>query len=764
MAANSISILITAKDQASNTLRGVANEMDKGSASSGKFGSALAAVGNMARTAALAAGTAAVAASGFAVSSAADYEQSLNIFRSVSDATAQDMEKVAATARQLGQDAALPGISAKDAALAMVELSKAGLSVNDTLSASKGVLALAKAGNLDTAAAAEVAANALNAFKLEGKEASRVADLLAAAANASSAGVNDLAFGLQMSSAQAASVKVPLEDLTTMLAEMANNGLRGSDAGTSLKTMFMNLIPTTDKARASMAALNLDFYDAKGNFVGTRELIKQLQEGTKDLTDEQKALHIETIFGSDSSRAVNILMKEGVEGYDKLSKAVNKNGAAVTMAAAQNAGFKGSLDALKSSLETVAIDAGMVMLPALTKVATTLSSKVEPAFDTLKKVAGQAFEFLGPAASGLGDAIMNGLLPALKAAAKSDFARIVGGAFVVALYAATRVVEGATRALGSLIGQVSQMTPLLVLLGAGFVTYQTVVAAATVKTTALAVAQGALNTAMKLNPYALVAGAAIGIVAAYTQVVTTSSRTAIATDMLKAAQDRLKQSTDAAKLSQDQLSQAYLTLEGASLSVERAQQSYNEAVRQYGVDSLPAREAAYALKRAQDDLARANADVAARTEDARKAEAEKKKASEEVVKALDATKDAANRAAGGYQALSSAIREAREEDKKTGVNNGFQGKNQTNAVFGIPGRAIGTPYAPGGRTLVGENGPEIVDLPTGSRVTQAFKTRTILSEGTGSGVSLTIENMNINNGGDVHRMLSDIGFALRLAS
>lgn len=315
-----------------------------------------------------------------AVKIAADYEQSLNMFKAVSGATSDQMKQVGETARQLGKDVSLPGISAKDAALAMVELAKAGLSVNDTLAASKGVLALAKAGNLDTAYAAEVAANALNAFRMKGEDASKVADILAAAANASSAGVNDLAFGLQMASASASSMKVPLTDTVAILGELANNGLRGSDAGTSLKTFMMNFTPTTEKAASAMRKLNLDFYDAKGNFVGMREVIKQLQAGTKDLTDEQKAMNLETIFGSDSVRAANILLKEGVEGYDKMTKAVNRTGAATELAAAQNAGFNGALDNFKSTIETLAIDVGVRLLPVLTRLISTMTSQIEPAF------------------------------------------------------------------------------------------------------------------------------------------------------------------------------------------------------------------------------------------------------------------------------------------------------------------------------------------------------------------------------------------------
>ena len=757
---NKINIVITAEDKARGPIRGVADEMDSASSKAGKFRDSLA---STAKVAALATGAAGVLAAKFALNSAADYEQSLNIFKSVSSATNEQMLMVASTARALGKDMSLPGVSAKDASLAMVELAKAGLSVNDTLSASKGVLSLAKAGQLDTAAAAEFSANGLHAFNIVGKEASGIAGLLAAAANASSADVSDLAYSLQMSSANAAAVKVPVQDLTAAIGEMANNGIKGSDAGTSLKTMFMSLIPTTDKAKASFKKLNLDFYDAKGNFVGLRDMIRQLEEGTEDLTDEQKALHIEQIFGSDASRAANILLKEGVKGYDEMSKAVNRQGAATELAAAQNAGFKGALDGLKSSLETVAIDMGMKVIPLATQLANRISSKVEPAFEALVKVGRSVRDFLRPALEGLGDAIDNGLLPALKDVAKSDIVKYIGGAVVVAFYAAIRVVEGAIRVVSSLASQFSSATPILVAAVTGIVAYNAIMGAAALKTAALTAAQIALNTAMRLNPFVLAASAAIGIVTAYGQVVATSDRTTYSTDALRAAQDRLRATTDLAKDAQDRLSGAFRTQEGAALAVERAQRTYNEAVANYGQNSLEAREAAYNLKRANDDLAAANQAVRDRTNEAKKAEQDKKDAAAEVVKANDAVKESAYRAAGGYAALAENIRKAADEDKKSGVNAGFGGKNQTNAIFNVPKRALGTTYARGGLTLVGEHGPELVNMPQSAQMSPAYRTR---NESAVSNAGPTIRIGQINNytGTDEKKMLSDIGFALRLAS
>src|SRR5215212_2275045 len=195
------------------------------------------------------------------VKMAGDFEQSLNIFKSVTGATAQQMAQVAARARELGKDISLPGISAKDAAVAMTNLAKAGLDVDQSLAASKGVLSLAKAGNLDVADAASIAAKALNAFGLAGGEAARVADLLAAAANASSADVSDIALGLAQVGAGARQMGVGLQDTIAALALFTNAGIRGQDAGTSLKQMFISLAAPTKQASTLMKDLGLNFFD-----------------------------------------------------------------------------------------------------------------------------------------------------------------------------------------------------------------------------------------------------------------------------------------------------------------------------------------------------------------------------------------------------------------------------------------------------------------------------------------------------------------------
>lgn len=353
--ANIIDILIRAQDQASDQIRKI-------EAASGKLGDSLAPV----TTAMKVAGVATVALGAASIKMAGDYEQSLNVFQSVSGATAQQMALVGEAARALGKDATLPGISAADAAVGMTELAKAGLDVKQTLDAAKPTLSLAKAGNIEVADAAKITAQALNAFSMEGKDASKVADMLSAGANASAADVLGLSQGLQQSAAVAHQFGLSLQDNVTVLSLFANRGMQGSDAGTSLKTMLIALASPSKQAAALMKEMGLQTYDAQGKFVGMQQFALNLQNSLKGLSEEQKQNALATIFGNDAFRAAAFLADDAGKKYDQMSQQVGKVGAATDLAAAQNKGFKGALDNMVSVLQTVGTDIGTKVLPPLT--------------------------------------------------------------------------------------------------------------------------------------------------------------------------------------------------------------------------------------------------------------------------------------------------------------------------------------------------------------------------------------------------------------
>jgi TP901 family phage tail tape measure protein len=282
------------------------------------------------------------------------YEDSMNLLQAASGATDAQMKKLGDRAKALGADVSLPGTSASDAATAMLELNKAGLSITDTMDAAKGVLQLSAAANIENAEAATITANALNAFGLKGTEAARVADILAATANGSSAEITDVAYSLQQASAVAAAAGIPIEDTAAAIGLLANNGIAGSDAGTSLKTAIQRLQSPTAKAADAMRALGVDVYDAEGNMRPLPELIGQFERGLTSLPQERRDAALNTIFGSDAGRAARILfLREGAQGFADMAQTVSTSGAAGTMASARMKGLSGAIEGVKSIVETL---------------------------------------------------------------------------------------------------------------------------------------------------------------------------------------------------------------------------------------------------------------------------------------------------------------------------------------------------------------------------------------------------------------------------
>ncbi|MCF7548168.1 phage tail tape measure protein [Pseudonocardia sp. WMMC193] len=197
-----------------------------------------------------------------------EYQGKLNELQAVSGATGSKMAEVGTRAKELGSDLTLSGVSAADAAGAMLELAKGGLTVDQAMQAAKGTLQLAGAAQLDGARAAEIQAQTLNQFALSADQAGRVADTLANTANAASGGVEDIALAMKYVGPVAASMSVSLEDTATAVGLLANNGIMADTAGTSLRGMLVSLAAPSKQAKGAIDELGITAFDSQGKFVG----------------------------------------------------------------------------------------------------------------------------------------------------------------------------------------------------------------------------------------------------------------------------------------------------------------------------------------------------------------------------------------------------------------------------------------------------------------------------------------------------------------
>lgn len=309
------------------------------------------------------AGAAAASTFAKAIQTTAEFETQLNVFQATAGATADEMERVSETAKQLGADVTLPAVSAGSAAKAMTELAKAGLEVQDSIDGARGVLQLATAAEIDQAQATELVASALNAFALEGTEATRVADLLTGAANESQGTITDMGIALQQASAVARQAGVNLEDTVAFITLLAQAGIRGSDAGTSLRTAILRLISPTEQAAKIIRNLGLNTLDAAGNL--RPEVFSELQQALAGLETTARNQALRKIFGQDAIRAAVVFGREGVKGLNSVREATQEAGLAAELAEARTKGFAGQVEALRNNAGTLGITLGKITIGPL---------------------------------------------------------------------------------------------------------------------------------------------------------------------------------------------------------------------------------------------------------------------------------------------------------------------------------------------------------------------------------------------------------------
>ena len=389
-----------------------------------------------------------VAAGGAAVSVAANFDDAMSQVQGALGDAAGDMDGLRQLALQLGSDTVF---SATEAAQAMVELAKGGLTEADIKG---GALAasmdLAAAGQLNLADAAETTVQMMGSFGLGAADATRIANALAGAANASSADVSDLTQAMSQCSAQASLAGWSLEDTAAALALFADHGVKGSDAGTSLKTMLQRLSAPTDQAADAMEAYGLEVRDSNGKMKDITGIADELTGKLGTLSDAERDAALQTIFGSDASRAAAILMQSGSEGLQKYIAATNDATAAETMANAQKGELSWALENMGGAIESASIAFGSALAPAITAVAGVIGNVAE-AFASLPSGAQTAIAVVlalvaavGPLLVVFGSVVA--MLPAL-----SEGLLLLGGAFAVPLAPALAVAAAIAAVVAILV-------------------------------------------------------------------------------------------------------------------------------------------------------------------------------------------------------------------------------------------------------------------------------------------------------------------------
>lgn len=399
---------------------------------------------------------------GGAITKSADFEARMSSIKAVTGSSADVMKQFHDAAIKAGADTAF---SATEAADAIEELAKAGVSTKDILDGGlTGALNLATAGELDLKEAAEIASTALNAFKKDNLSVVDAANQLAGAANASATDVHELKYGLSAVAPVASGLGLSFKDTTNALAVFAQNGLKGSDAGTSLKTMLMNLQPQTKAQTNMMRELGIitadganRFFTAEGKVKSFAEISQVLKSSLSGLTEQQQQQALKTMFGTDAVRAATIAMNEGADGANKMQAEISKVTAAQVAAEKLN-NLKGAVEGLSGSFETLQIKLGESVLPLFT----TIVKYVDKLVDKFSQSQGiqnftDAMATINPVldhflnGTKLADGVMDKFTSSMVSAA--PILSLVGG--LLAFGPATKGLSKMTGLLGGLGGKVA---------------------------------------------------------------------------------------------------------------------------------------------------------------------------------------------------------------------------------------------------------------------------------------------------------------------
>lgn len=288
-----------------------------------------------------------------AIKVGSDFESQMSRVKAISGATGEEFEQLKAQAMQLGADTSF---SASQAAEGMENLAAAGFTTSEIMNAMPGLLNLAAASGEDLASSSDIAASTLRGFGLAASDAAHVADVLAANANRTNSSVADTGEAMKYIAPLARAAGLSLEETAAAIGIMANAGVNGSQAGTSLRGALSRLSKPTKDMSEAMDELRISFYDSNGKMKSLTEQVGMLRQATEGMTDEQKNNYLVTLYGQEALSGMLALINEGEGSLGELTNAYkNCDGAAQKAAETMQDNLSGALEQLGGSAQTLGL-------------------------------------------------------------------------------------------------------------------------------------------------------------------------------------------------------------------------------------------------------------------------------------------------------------------------------------------------------------------------------------------------------------------------
>ncbi|HDR7872373.1 TPA: phage tail tape measure protein [Bacillus mobilis] len=317
---------------------------------------------------------------GSSVKVAADFESQMAKVGAISGATGGQLSSLTETAKELGASTTK---SASEVAVGMQNLAASGFEVNDIIGAMPGIIAASEAAQEDMAMTSETVAAALNAFGMEAKESSHIADVLSQSANQSAAGILDMQYSFKYAAPVAKMLGISLEQLSAATGIMADAGIKGEMAGTALRASLLRLSDPPKSAQKALDALGVTITDSGGKMKPFHEIIGKIGDATKDMGNAQKAAALSNIFGTEAVSGMLAVVNAGPDKLQKLTQGLkDSGGAAADTAKKMQDNLNGSLNQLSGSFETLQISVGNALIPMIRVIADGLGMLTD-AFNAL---------------------------------------------------------------------------------------------------------------------------------------------------------------------------------------------------------------------------------------------------------------------------------------------------------------------------------------------------------------------------------------------
>ena len=403
-----------------------------------------------------------------AVKTAADFDSSMSKVAAVSGATGDDLDALRDKAREMG---AKTKFSASEAADAMNYMAMAGWKTEDMLEGIEGIMNLAAASGEDLATTSDIVTDALTAFGLSAQDSGHFADILAAASSNANTNVSMMGETFKYCAPIAGALGFSAEDTAEAIGLMANAGIKGSQAGTALRTIMNNLTGDIKLSGSALGEVTIATTNADGSMRDLSDILSDCRGAFAQLSESEQAAAAEALVGKNAMSGFLALMNAGEGDIEKLSTAIaNCDGTAERMAETMQDNLAGQLTILKSQLQELAISFGEMLMPAIRAIV----SKIQAFVDKLNHMSeGQqkAILTIGLMVAALGPLlVIIGTVISKVGVAMQGFVRLASGVkkLGVAVKAGTGVFGKLGAALGGISAPVIAVVAIIAVLIAAF--------------------------------------------------------------------------------------------------------------------------------------------------------------------------------------------------------------------------------------------------------------------------------------------------------